>query len=209
MTSSSCSELYTLGGATCDGVYILFLNTRAFRAYCNMADTPGGWTVILRRGQFRANQRHRVSFDQPWDSYKGGLRTTLRVELESFDGDYLQLDYQLFRVDSEQNGYRLTVGDYRGPTEHAPVASSLINHNGSQFSATDKNLSYNVLENCPRTHRAGFWFEKLRCTYVLLTGTYYDEKELPPDGAHLGIRWVSWKDNEPLKAVQLKITTRP
>lgn len=38
----------------------------------------------------------------------------LRVELESFDGDRIILDYENFAVENENDNYRMRVGRYLG-----------------------------------------------------------------------------------------------
>jgi hypothetical protein len=182
----------------------------------------------MRRGNFDTHRRHRIGFKQDWNSYKNGFgdkedefylgnehihaltsrdpEVVLRVELESFDGDFIAFDYYKFRVTGEDDGYRLIIGEPMGSLPVRDIAFSLVNHNGSRFSTPDRNLSGNQRENCPEKYSAGFWFDSVKCWYTLLTAPYFDRTG---ERKHWeGIQWSSWKRGEHLKAVQLKIRSK-
>lgn len=210
----NCADLRT-GGATCDGVYIVYTHgVRAVRVYCDMTTDGGGWTVLMRRGNYT---RLPLTFETDWSSYKHGfgdierefwlgndlmhmLSTEhdmmLRVTLESFEGERIDLDYEAFVVGSENEHYRLRVGSYMGPQPR--VGNSLRRHSEQHFSTADRD-SARRRNNCAATHQAGWWFHS--CYSVLLTGEYTTERSAPPTK---GIRWPAWK-TVPLKAVEMKV----
>lgn len=214
MSPRNCADLRT-GGATCDGIYIVYTQgVRAVRVYCDMSTDGGGWTVLMRRGNF---SQWPLTFETDWNSYKHGfgdierefwlgndlmhmLSTEhdmmLRVTLESFEGETIDLDYEAFVVGSENDHYRLRIGSYVGP--HPRVGNSLRRHSEQLFSTHDRDAARRV-NNCARTHKTGWWFHS--CYSVLLTGEYASERLAPTTK---GIRWPSWK-TVPLKAVEMKI----
>ncbi|KAL3201409.1 hypothetical protein MRX96_012458 [Rhipicephalus microplus] len=150
MSPRNCADLRT-GGATCDGIYIVYTQgVRAVRVYCDMSTDGGGWTVLMRRGNF---SQWPLTFETDWNSYKHGfgdierefwlgndlmhmLSTEhdmmLRVTLESFEGETIDLDYEAFVVGSENDHYRLRIGSYVGP--HPRVGNSLRRHSEQLFS---------------------------------------------------------------------------
>ncbi|KAK2138812.1 hypothetical protein LSH36_2386g00016 [Paralvinella palmiformis] len=78
----------------------------------------GRWTVILRR------KDGSVNFDREWENYKFGFGSlegefwadgrnySLRVDLESYDGEAIFAIYSSFSVGPESDNYRLHVGGY-------------------------------------------------------------------------------------------------
>ncbi|XP_022667542.1 fibroleukin-like isoform X1 [Varroa destructor] len=207
----NCDQLRQ-AGANCDGPYIVYdaQGKKPMKVMCDM--TGGGWTLVLRRGP-KGNAQP-LSFDRSWASYKYGFGNIqdefyfgneyihkltetpkmLRVELESFDGDRIILDYENFVVENENDNYRMRVGRYLG--NNTRVGNAFRRHNDKQFSTADK---VSGPRHCPVDHRAGHWWHS--CYSVLLTGEY----ATPSTGTTKnGIRWSTWKA-EPLKAVVLKI----
>ncbi|XP_054158767.1 angiopoietin-related protein 6-like [Oppia nitens] len=220
LAPKSCGELYT-SGANCDGVYVISVaNSRLLRVYCDMSDNGGGWTVILRRGDF-GRSRYRISFEQSWTGYRDGFgdRDTgefwlglesvhqmtavgnhqLLVELESFDGDYVSIVYDGFRVGGESDNYRLHLG--QSISANTTVGQSLLAHNGSLFSTHDRNNNLISRDNCALKLQAGWWYHN--CQSALLTAPYYGRT----GRQHVwqGIQWHSWKHSQHLKAAQMKI----
>ena len=84
----------------------------------------------MRRGDF-GKSRHKISFEQDWNSYKNGFgniesgefwigldnihklttnsEQKLQIDLEAFDGDYVSIIYDSFKVGTEAENYKLHV----------------------------------------------------------------------------------------------------
>ena len=85
----------------------------------------------MRRGNFSRRYKYPISFDQEWSSYKEGFGdiaegefwlgleniyqltahndTELQVDLEAFDGDFISIVYDNFKVGNEAEKYKLQV----------------------------------------------------------------------------------------------------
>ncbi|OQR66601.1 fibroleukin-like [Tropilaelaps mercedesae] len=211
----NCDQLEK-AGANCDGPYIVYdtYGKKPMKVMCDMSG--GGWTVILRRGPAVGAQP--LSFDRSWSSYKHGFGNILeefyfgnenihkltesarmlRVELESFGGDKMTLDYENFTVAEEGDNYRMRVGRYLG--NNTRVGNAFRKHNDKEFSTADKVTGP---RHCPVDHRAGHWWHS--CYSVLLTGEYATPSTATSKN---GIRWSTWK-SEPLKSVVLKLREMP
>ena len=214
----SCADLRK-GGATCDGIYVIFpKGVRAVRVLCDMTTDGGGWTVLMRRGDFGDKM---TTFHKNWVSYKNGfgdsegefwlgndvmhLMTTeednvLRIHLSSFDNDDINLDYTSFAVGNESSFYRLNIGLPTGTSGRTPAANSLRYHNNHPFSTFDrKNDGFE--QNCAATYKGGWWFNG--CYFGFLTGEYFrasDKREI-----WQGIMWYDWKGNQSLKGAEMMI----
>ena len=96
----------------------------------------------------------RENFTRDWQDYKHGFgdlngefwfgndflhsltsshNMRLRVELESFYGQTAWAEYEEFRIDGEEEDYRIWVGGYSGN-----ASDSLSAHNGYKFSTVDR-----------------------------------------------------------------------
>ncbi|KYO18216.1 fibrinogen-like protein 1-like protein [Alligator mississippiensis] len=126
--AKDCRAAYRHGKRQ-SGLYVIRPKNSPFLAvYCEMDD--GGWTVLQRHS---AGENEKWS--QPWSEYKNGfgnlrgdhwlgnemmhLLTRQNVFIVRFvfvdsDGHTKHADYHTFKVDSEENGYALRLGDYSG-----------------------------------------------------------------------------------------------
>lgn len=171
----------------------------------------------MRRGDYGNKM---TTFHKNWLSYKNGFgdvegefwlgndvihllsaednNTVLRVYLEAFDGDNVNLTYSPFSVEDEQNGYRL----HLGPSTEAPTPASngLRYHNNHPFSTFDrKNDAFE--QNCAATYKGGWWFNG--CYFGFLTGEYFrpgDKRE-----NWQGMLWYDWKGNAALSGARMMI----
>ena len=214
----TCVDIYN-DNITCDGVYLIMMDPRPSRVWCDMSDNGGGWMVILRRGNFE-NKSTPTSFNQNWFLYKYGFgdqkdeywlgnehihRLTsstphqLQIDLESYDGQCISLDYGHFKIDSEEKAYRLVVADARGP--HAVIGEQLLLYNNSAFNTRDRVNNHNSLR-CGHFN-GGWWFNGYACFEIFLTGELSGQDDYK--GQLPGIHWYSWKPNKALKSVQMKI----
>ncbi|KAK2141706.1 hypothetical protein LSH36_1054g00004 [Paralvinella palmiformis] len=179
--------------------------------YCNMDIDSGGWTVILRR------KDGSVNFVREWEDYKVGFGSlegefwagndlihdlttdgrnySLRVDLESYDGEAIFAIYSSFSVGPESDNYRLHVGGY---SSASTAKDSLSTHNNMMFSTkTRDNDIYS--NNCAAKFDACWWFYK--CHSSLLTGTYGKNLKFAQ-----GITWKSdWGFNKFAKFATMMI----
>ena len=104
--------------------------TSAFDVFCDQTTAGGGWTVFQKR------MDGSVDFFLNWSDYKVGFgdpsgevwlgnekihhltrnynNTVLRVDLEDFEGNTTYAEYDMFGVLSENDKYKLIVGNYSG-----------------------------------------------------------------------------------------------
>lgn len=130
---SSCDELRR-HGATCNGVYvILAASSKMKHVYCDMGHNDGGWTVILRRGNF-SSSKYLLNFNQPFHQYRGGFGDMhagefwigldfvhqvtqsephlLQIDLLDIEDNYVSMVYDGFFIGSKDDGFRFYVSLY-------------------------------------------------------------------------------------------------
>ncbi|XP_063060318.1 microfibril-associated glycoprotein 4-like [Engraulis encrasicolus] len=213
-----CQDVYQ-NGSKHNGVYTIYPTTadQPVSVYCDMGCTDddahesheGQWTVILKRVDGTVN------FYRPWDAYKEGFgnkdgeywlgletmyrltwpsKYELRVDMEDWQGGSVFAQYTSFSVESEDDGYRLRLGNY----VDGGAGDSLTYVNGYKFSTYDKDQdvwSY----NCADTHKGGFWFNN--CHRANPTGLF--QKGI---NSQEGINWYYWKSGFiSLKSMTMKI----
>ncbi|GFU00907.1 techylectin-5A [Nephila pilipes] len=212
----SCADLRK-GGATCDGIYVVFpKGRRAVRVLCDMTTDGGGWTVLMRRGDFKEKM---TSFNRNWLSYKNGFgdsegefwigndvmnfmtseeQNILRIHMSAFDGDEINLDYSSFSVGNESTNFMLNLGQ---PIDGSiPAANSLKYHDKHPFSTFDRKND-NFAQNCAATYKGGWWFNG--CYFGFLTGEYFKPEDKRQNWE--GILWYDWKGNAALKGAEMMI----
>ncbi|KAJ8035694.1 Fibrinogen C domain-containing protein 1-B [Holothuria leucospilota] len=171
-TPTDCYDVFTSGSP--DGVYTIQPNGwtgSPFEVYCNMSH-GGGWTVFQRRVDGS------VSFNHNWDGYKAGFGSAgpnenvwlgneilynmtnqknykLRIDVVKQDLVDWHMNYDLFRVNSESNNYRLELGTYTGNAGY----DYMSDHRGQDFSTPDRdNDAYSY--NCATIYDdAGWWYK--------------------------------------------------
>ncbi|KAJ8032936.1 Tenascin-R [Holothuria leucospilota] len=164
-------ESYNAGN-TADGIYTIYPESWSgskFDVYCDMTTDGGGWTIFQRR------MSGSVSFYQTWASYKMGFGEQtgehwlgndkiysltrsktyqLRVDLVDSGGRPYHALYDLFRINDENDNYRLVnLGSFNGTAGHDAMAS---NHNKS-FSTYDRDNSGSKY-NATKKHEGAWWY---------------------------------------------------
>ena len=203
---SDCSDLLK-SGHTQSGVYSINPDGKGhFSVYCDMRTDGGGWTVFQRR------QDGSVDFYRGWDDYKAGFGqltaefwlgndkihrltasrpSSLRVELEDWNGGKVYAKYGKFKIGNEYTQYRLEVSSYSGT-----VADSLGEHNNLAFSAKDRDNDRWTTGNCAVKYSTGAWWFKA-CHSSNLNGKYLGDTT-----STKGVNWYNWK----YKYASLKFT---
>ena len=182
----------------------------SFNVYCDMRTDGGGWTVFQRR------QDGSVDFYRGWNDYKSGFGrltaefwlgndkihrlsaarpSSLRVELEDWNGARAFAKYVKFKIGDEQAKYRLEVGSYSGT-----AGDSLARHNNMAFSTIDRDNDM-CSGNCAVLYTGAWWHSD--CYYSSLNGKYLG-KNKGSNGK--GVHWWHFKgSNLSLKFTEMKL----
>ncbi|XP_058123388.1 ficolin-1-like [Anopheles ziemanni] len=143
---------------------------KTLNAVNSMSHFGGGWTMFQRRID------RSVDFHRNWTMYKHGFgningehwlgleklhimtssgRHELLVLLEDFEGNSAYALYDEFKIASEEEKYKLTVGKYSGT-----AGDSLTYHNGMKFSTFDKDNDGYGSTHCAEAYEGGWWYRK-------------------------------------------------
>ena len=205
---SDCSDLLK-SGHTQSGLYSVNPDGRGhFTVYCDMRTDGGGWTVFQRR------QDGSVDFYRGWTDYKAGFGqltaefwlgndkiqrltasrpSSLRVELEDWNGVKAYAKYGKFNIGDEQAQYRLEVGSYSGT-----AGDSLTHpHNNMAFTTKDRdNDRYST--NCAVHFTGAWWYNS--CHSSNLNGQYLGDKY-----DNRGATWSHFRYSRSLKFTEMKL----
>ena len=205
---TDCSDLLK-SGQTQSGVYSVDPDGKgSFNVYCDMRTDGGGWTVFQRR-----QDGSRVDFYRGWNDYKSGFGqltaefwlgndkihrlaasrpSSLRVELEDWNGAKAYAKYGQFSIGDEQAQYRLKVSSYSGT-----AGDSLAYHDNMAFTTKDRDNDRHHI-NCAVYYTSGWWYR--RCHYSNLNGKYLGEKN-----DKRGLRWYHFRGDLSLKFTEMKL----
>ena len=206
--ATDCSDLLK-SGQTQSGVYSVDPDGKgSFNVYCDMSTDGGGWTVFQRR------RDGSVDFYRGWNDYKSGFGqltaefwlgndkihrltasrpSSLRVELEDWNGAKAYAKYGRFTIGDEQAQYRLDVGSYSGT-----AGDSLASHNNMAFSTKDRDND-RLSINCAVTFTGAWWYNA--CHNSNLNGKYLGEKN-----DNRGLRWIDFRGTLSLKFTEMKLS---
>ena len=183
----------------------------SFNVYCDMRTDGGGWTVFQRR------QDGSVDFYRGWSDYKAGFGqltaefwlgndkihrltasrpSSLRVELEDWNGVRVYAKYGKFNIGDEQALYRLEVGSYSGTAGDSLVASH--NLNNMAFTTKDRDNDRDSFGNCAVTYAGAWWYNN--CQNCNLNGKYLGKKHNLQ-----GIYWYQFRRSLSLKFAEMKV----
>ena len=172
-----------------------------------MRTDGGGWTVFQRR------QAGSVDFYRGWNDYKSGFGqltaefwlgndkihrltaarpSTLRVELEDWNGVRVYAKYGKFNIGDEQAKYRLEVGSYSGT-----AGDSLAYHNKMEFSTKDRDNNLSP-RNCAVEYTGAWWYKY--CHHSNLNGKYLGNTR-----DNRGARWNHFRGTLSLKFTEMKL----
>ena len=160
---------------------------------------------------FQRRQDGSVDFYRRWNDYKSGFGqltaefwlgndkihrltaarpSTLRVELEDWNGVRVYAKYGKFNIGDEQAKYRLEVGSYSGT-----AGDSLAYHNKMAFSTKDRDSNSH---NCAVVYNGAWWYNS--CHDSNLNGNYLGNKR-----DDRGARWEHFRSNLSLKFTEMKL----
>ena len=195
-------------GQTQSGVYSIDPDGKgSFDAYCDMRTDGGGWTVFQRR------QAGSVDFYRGWNDYKSGFgqltaefwlgndkihrltasrASSLRVELEDWNGVRVYAKYGRFNIGDEQAKYRLEVSSYSGTAG----GYSLAYHNNMAFSTKDRDNDRNS-GKCAVAYTGAWWYKG--CHHSNLNGKYGNRQ------GYQGLHWQQFRNGLSLKFSEMKL----
>ncbi|XP_065566182.1 techylectin-5B-like [Artemia franciscana] len=124
----------------------------------------------------------------------------LRIDLWDFEGNRVYAEYETFKVDSEEDQYRIWVGGYKGN-----ATDSFSTHSGYAFSTWDRdNDEAPPCCPCAPAYGGGWWFYS--CFEANLNGAYHRK---PMDNDYYrGIIWEMWRGDYSLRATEMKVRPR-
>nr|XP_010600917.1 angiopoietin-related protein 5-like isoform X1 [Loxodonta africana] len=226
-----CSQIQVDNPSASSGVYVIQPEGAhtPFQAFCDMRD-DGGWTVIQRR---EVDTEQSLDFERCWQEYKKGFgavrgnhwlglehildltsqpgrRAELVVDLESVDNLMLQARYDDFRVGTEDELYRLHLGQYSGNAGDAFRGSGLKdNQEGSAFSTLDRDHDActpcvdgdHTFVSCSlKRSGAGWWYSN--CGQADLNGPRPQH-----EGDPVSLLWATDSPRQALRSSVLRVRT--
>ncbi|XP_041372460.1 fibrinogen C domain-containing protein 1-like [Gigantopelta aegis] len=206
-----CYDVMMKGGKT-NRVYTIQPRDAGgpINVWCEISDNQG-WLVFQRRTDGSVN------FDRTWNEYRDGFgdlnnefwlgntnihRITrqghydLTIDLEDFEGNTKYALYKNFSVASEQDYFRLSLGEYSGN-----AGDSFHKHSGYNFTTKDRDLDTHPDNNCAVRFSGGWWYN--RCHSANLNGLYLNGSQ---SSYADGVNWKAWRGlHYSLKRTTMKI----
>ncbi|XP_064084626.1 ficolin-1-like [Macrobrachium nipponense] len=191
-------------------------NETKLQVVCDFETDGGGWTVFFNR----AIQVNPVNFNLPWSDYKNGIGnasgehwmgldflhlltsyypTTLRFEASDFNRVEKFAEYNTFRVDNEENNYKLTLNGYQNDST---MLDNLLINNDCYFTTSDRDNDNSILGNCAtytNVGHGGWWYSN--CGYSRLTGPLFNSVTWSSASVY---NWDKPRTTVSLKTISLK-----
>ncbi|XP_051022986.1 ficolin-2-like [Acomys russatus] len=208
----TCKEVLTRGHFL-TGWYTIYLpDCRPLTVLCDMDTDGGGWTVFQRRLDGS------VDFFRDWTSYKQGFgsqlgefwlgndnihaltaqgTSELRVDLADFDGKQHFAKYSSFKIQGEEEKYKLILGNFIG----GGAGDSLTPHKNQFFSTKDQDNDLDSSSSCALRYHGAWWYKA--CHTSNLNGLYLGG---PHESFADGVNWKSWRGyNYSYKVSEMKV----
>ena len=119
------------------------------------------------------------------------------MTLEDWDGTTKYAEYSEFRLEDEEDKYRLRYGGFLG----GEAGDALRGHNNQPFSTPDNDNDQVSAYHCAETYRSGWWF--YRCFYANLNGPYQTSSSV--GAGQRGIRWMAWSKYYSFKGASMMV----
>ena len=164
---------------------------------------------------FQRRQDGSVDFYRGWNDYKSGFgqltaefwlgndkihrltasrASSLRVELEDWNGVRVYAKYGQFNIGDEKDNYRLKVTSYSGT-----AGDSLAYHSRWWFSTKDRdNTDWG--SRCALTNTGAWWYDECQAEDSNLNGKYLGNKQ-----DKRGIYWNGFRRTLSLKYSEMKL----
>ncbi|KAJ6649378.1 Ficolin-1 [Pseudolycoriella hygida] len=176
-------------GFTRNGVYLIRPKSslRPFEVWCDMESDDGGWTIIQARFDGL------IDFFRTWADYRNGFGCVdsehwlgnnfihhitkdnnyeLRIELTGFkENEFAVASYSPFRIGSEDEKYKLYVGNFTGIGD---IVDRLSQHNGYMFTTKDSDNDVHSY-NCAESMKGAWWYTN--CYWSNLNGVWMSQKK--------------------------------
>ncbi|XP_044178626.1 fibrinogen C domain-containing protein 1-like [Acropora millepora] len=196
-------------GQTQSGMYSIDPDGKgSFDVHYDMRTDGGGWTVFQRR------QDGSVDFYRGWKDCKSGFgqltaefglgndkihrltatrASSLRVELEDWNGVRVYAKYGRFNIGDEEAKYRLEVSSFSGT-----AGDSLVGHNNMAFSTKDRDNDRYSGGKCTVLYTGAWWYDS--CHNSNLNGKYLGNKQ-----DSQGVLWDFFRTSLSLKFIEMKL----
>ncbi|XP_050094086.1 fibrinogen C domain-containing protein 1-like [Anopheles aquasalis] len=195
------------------GIYLIRVNEASspFEAFCEQERNGGGWLVVQHR--FNGS----VDFYRNWTQYREGFGdlngefwfglekmhqiTTTRpheimIELKDFSGIEVYARYDVFKIGSENEDYKLTLGKYSGT-----AGDGMIRDNGMKFSTKDRDNDRTTTFNCVEWFENPWWQNS--CSGANLNARYINAVD------RKSMHWLGFKGREGLSLSKIMIRELP
>ena len=152
--------------------------------YRGWNDYKAGFGQLMTEFWLGNDKIHRLTASRP---------SSLRVELEDWNGVRVYAKYGEFNNGDEQAQYRLEVGSYSGT-----AGDSLAYHNNMAFSTKDRDNDRRSSKNCAAQYTGAWWYND--CQHSNLNGQYLGDKS-----DIRGPRWDAFRGSHSLKSTEMKL----